>query len=70
MTKKLRQFRIEDELIERLDRYAEVLAKENPAFRVNRSAALRKILIDHLDRWEPDNPPAKKKRSRSRRASE
>jgi len=60
-TKKLRQFRIEEELIERLDRYTETLAVENPAFRVNRSAALRKILIDHLNEWEATQPKRRRR---------
>ena len=48
----LRQFRLEDELVQRLDRYAKHLAEENPAFKVNRTAALRLILINHLNKWE------------------
>ena len=48
----LRQFRLDDELVQRLDRYAKHLAEQNPAFKINRTSALRLILIKHLDLWE------------------
>jgi hypothetical protein len=58
----LRQFRIKDELIERLDAYAAWLAKEKPAYRVNRSTALRAIVHEHLERWEAEHKPKRKGR--------
>tara|TARA_R100000655_G_scaffold67035_2_gene105442 strand:- start:419 stop:643 length:225 start_codon:yes stop_codon:yes gene_type:complete len=48
----LRQFRLDDELVQRLDRYAKHLAEENPAFKINRTSALRLILLNHLEKWE------------------
>ena len=48
----LRQFRLEEELVQRLDRYAAYLDKENPGFKINRTSTLRHILIKHLEKFE------------------
>ncbi|MBI2377535.1 MAG: hypothetical protein HYV07_26275 [Deltaproteobacteria bacterium] len=70
------QFRLDRVLVERLDRYADWLGAQNPAFRVSRSAALRQAVIYALDAWEkgqgiaPDAPAAaapKPKRSRKKK---
>jgi 16S rRNA G527 N7-methylase RsmG len=63
---KMRQFRITDELIERLDRYTEHLATEQKAFNVTRSSALRFILDKHLSEHEATAP---KRRRRKKKAA-
>ena len=40
----LRSFRIPDELIERLDAFAETLRAKNPGLSINRSDAIRALL--------------------------
>ena len=63
----LRQFRLDDTLVRRLDLYAKHLAEENQAFRVNRTAALRLILIKHLDKWENESNAKPKSARKSKR---
>lgn len=46
-------FRLEEELLARLDRYAERLAAENPGMRFTRADALRVLLTRALDEAEP-----------------
>lgn len=52
----LRQFRLEDKLVARLDRYAQFLRRSHPAFDVTRSTALRALLMEGLDRFELAHP--------------
>src|SRR5262245_18224845 len=42
-------FRLSDELLARLDRYAEQLEREQPGLEINRTDALRIILTRYLD---------------------
>ena len=64
---KLRQFRIDDALVKRLDRYAKHLSKENPCFLVNRTSTLRHILIKHLEQWENEDNARTRSAHKSKR---
>jgi predicted transcriptional regulator len=63
----LRQFRLDDTLVRRLDRYAKHLSKENPCFLVNRTSTLRHILIKHLEQWENETNVRPKSTRKSKR---
>jgi hypothetical protein len=63
----LRQFRLDDTLVRRLDRYTKHLAEQNQAFKVNRTSALRLILINHLDEWENETNGRPKSTRKSKR---
>lgn len=45
-------FRLPDELVKRLDRYAARLSEERPGLHFTRADALRLLLIEALDREE------------------
>jgi len=47
-------FRLEEELIERLDRYADRLNREQPGLDVTRAAVVRLLLMKALDEVESD----------------
>jgi predicted transcriptional regulator len=51
-------FRVPDELVKRLDKYAARLRREQPGLRATRADALRMLLTEALDQKEARNGKA------------
>ena len=53
-------FRLDEDLVKRLDKYAEQLGREMPGFKVSRADAVRLLLIRALDNVESAQARTKK----------
>jgi predicted transcriptional regulator len=64
-------FRLDDDVVKRIDEYAKRLASKTPGIEYSRSDAARALLVRGLDAAEADAgapPPATEPQARKRRA--